>query len=136
MQQYLFVLRFLDFASTVRSLLTKGCFVKWGGGGYNKSLQQKLASSLQGTPKTLETENPGIHIERYPKSILRGAVVDVQMELMHKGIRAVKTPRIVREFLISNSRVLVSNVFWFLTLSVPVPAPSHLAPRSSSSPLP
>ena len=30
------------------------------------------------TPKAPETENPGIHIERCPKGILRGAVVDVQ----------------------------------------------------------
>ena len=29
------------------------------------------------TPKTPETENSGIHIERCPKRILRGAVVDV-----------------------------------------------------------
>ena len=31
-----------------------------------------------GPQKTPETENPGIHIERCPKRILRGAVVDVQ----------------------------------------------------------
>ena len=36
------------------------------------------------------------------------------MELMHKGIRVVKTPRIFIKFLISNSRVSSFQGFWFL----------------------
>ena len=59
-------------------------FAGWEGGLMrtkivNRNFVNKLAfPTLFRIPNTPETENPGIHIERCPKRILRGAVVDVQ----------------------------------------------------------